>query len=138
MVSDLAESNAALKSSAEPSTGAGDPALTKAAYPLRAKVTVLPVIFGARKIRKIARSSQDRIADANALATETLGAVRTVQAHAREGYERGIHDHDAALILRAASRSASSVLCTASASAWSSASLSEDASAFACAASAAW
>ncbi|MGV8943162.1 ABC transporter transmembrane domain-containing protein [Thermomonas sp.] len=50
---------------------------------------VLPVIFGARKIRKIARSSQDRIADANALATETLGAVRTVQAHAREGYERG-------------------------------------------------
>ena len=52
-------------------------------------LAVLPVIFGARKIRKISRSSQDRIADANALATETLGAVRTVQAHAREGYERG-------------------------------------------------
>ena len=50
---------------------------------------VIPVIFGARKIRKISRSSQDRIADANALATETLGAVRTVQAHAREDYERG-------------------------------------------------
>ncbi len=49
---------------------------------------VIPVIFGARKIRKISRSSQDRIADANALATETLGAVRTVQAHAREEYER--------------------------------------------------
>ncbi len=52
-------------------------------------LAVLPVIFGARMIRKISRSSQDRIADANALATETLGAVRTVQAHAREGYERG-------------------------------------------------
>ena len=52
-------------------------------------LAVLPVIFGARRIRKISRSSQDRIADANALATETLGAVRTVQAHAREGYERG-------------------------------------------------
>ncbi|MEO5963672.1 MAG: ABC transporter transmembrane domain-containing protein, partial [Thermomonas sp.] len=52
-------------------------------------LAVLPVIFGARKIRKISRSSQDRIADANALATETLGAVRTVQAHARETYERG-------------------------------------------------
>ncbi|MDI1253756.1 ABC transporter transmembrane domain-containing protein [Thermomonas sp.] len=52
-------------------------------------LAVLPVIFGARKIRKISRSNQDRIADANALATETLGAVRTVQAHAREGYERG-------------------------------------------------
>jgi len=50
---------------------------------------VLPVVLGARIIRKIARSSQDRVADANALATETLGAVRTVQAHARESYERG-------------------------------------------------
>jgi ATP-binding cassette subfamily B protein len=50
---------------------------------------VLPVVLGARVIRKVARSSQDRVADANALAAETLGAVRTVQAHAREPYERG-------------------------------------------------
>ena len=50
---------------------------------------VLPVVLGARRIRKISRHSQDRVADANALATETLGAVRTVQAHAREDYERG-------------------------------------------------
>ena len=50
---------------------------------------VLPVVLGARIIRKVARSSQDRVADANALASETLGAVRTVQAHAREQYERG-------------------------------------------------
>ncbi len=52
-------------------------------------VAVVPVIVGSRAIRRIARSSQDRVADANALATETLGAVRTVQAHAREDYERG-------------------------------------------------
>ncbi len=52
-------------------------------------VAVLPVIFGARRIRGIARNSQDRVADANALASETLGAVRTVQAHAREAHERG-------------------------------------------------
>ncbi|MGN6152567.1 MAG: ABC transporter transmembrane domain-containing protein [Lysobacteraceae bacterium] len=52
-------------------------------------LAVLPVIVGARRIRKIARNSQDRVADANALAAETLGAVRTVQAHAREDYERG-------------------------------------------------
>ena len=50
---------------------------------------VLPVVFGSRAIRRISRNSQDRVADANALATETLGAVRTVQAHAREAYERG-------------------------------------------------
>ena len=50
---------------------------------------VLPVILGSRLIKRYSRSSQDRVADANALATETLGAVRTVQAHAREDYERG-------------------------------------------------
>lgn len=52
-------------------------------------LAVLPMVVGARRLQKIARSSQDRVADANALASETLGAVRTVQAHAREGYERG-------------------------------------------------
>ena len=45
--------------------------------------------IGARRIQKVSRASQDRIADANALATEALGAVRTVQAHSREAYERG-------------------------------------------------
>jgi len=52
-------------------------------------LAVLPIIIGARRLRNIARASQDRIADANSLASETLGAVRTVQAHAREQYERG-------------------------------------------------
>lgn len=48
---------------------------------------VVPIVMGARRIQKTSRASQDRIADANALATEALGAVRTVQADAREGYE---------------------------------------------------
>ena len=48
---------------------------------------VLPIVMGARRIQKTSRASQDRIADANALATEALGAVRTVQADARESYE---------------------------------------------------
>ncbi|TWI03521.1 ATP-binding cassette subfamily B protein [Luteimonas cucumeris] len=52
-------------------------------------LAVLPIVIGGRRIQKVARASQDRVADANALATETLGAVRTVQAHAREPYERG-------------------------------------------------
>jgi ATP-binding cassette, subfamily B, bacterial len=50
---------------------------------------VLPIVIGGRRLRKISRASQDRIADANTLAAETLGAVRTVQAHAREPYEHG-------------------------------------------------
>ncbi|RNF84991.1 ABC transporter transmembrane domain-containing protein [Montanilutibacter psychrotolerans] len=52
-------------------------------------LTVLPIVIGGRRLRKISRASQDSVADANALASETLGAVRTVQAHAREPYERG-------------------------------------------------
>lgn len=51
-------------------------------------LAVAPIIVGARRIQKVSRASQDRIADANALATEALGAVRTVQAHARENFER--------------------------------------------------
>ncbi len=51
-------------------------------------VAVLPIVIGARRLRKASRASQDRVADANTLAAETLGAVPTVQAHAREGYER--------------------------------------------------
>ena len=49
---------------------------------------VLPIVLGSRRLGKISRASQDRVADANSLASETLGAVRTVQAHAREPYER--------------------------------------------------
>ncbi len=52
-------------------------------------LAVAPIVIGARRIQKVSRASQDRIADANALATEALGAVRTVQAHSREAYERG-------------------------------------------------
>ena len=52
-------------------------------------LAVLPIVIGGRRLQKMSRASQDRVADANALASETLGAVRTVQAHAREPYERG-------------------------------------------------
>ncbi|WP_078757533.1 ABC transporter transmembrane domain-containing protein [Novilysobacter spongiicola] len=52
-------------------------------------LAVLPIVLGGRRLQKISRASQDRVADANALANETLGAVATVQAHAREPYELG-------------------------------------------------
>ena len=67
-------------------------------------LAVLPIIIGARKLRTVARSSQDRIADANSLASETLDAVRTVQAHAREPYERGRFDHALGDAIKAARR----------------------------------
>ena len=51
-------------------------------------LAVLPIVVGGRRLQRMSRLSQDRIADANTFATETLGAVRTVQAHAREPFER--------------------------------------------------
>ena len=38
---------------------------------------------------KVFAEAIHRVAEANALATETLGAIDTVQSHAREAYERG-------------------------------------------------
>ena len=67
-------------------------------------LAVLPMVIGGRRMRKISRNSQDRIADANALATETLGAVRTVQAHARETYERGRFDTAVQVAVRTATK----------------------------------
>jgi putative IMPACT (imprinted ancient) family translation regulator len=45
---------------------------------------VAPIVIGSRRLQKMSRQSQDRVADANALANEVLGNVRTVQSHARE------------------------------------------------------
>lgn len=52
-------------------------------------LVVLPMVVSGRKVRGVAKDSQDRAADANARAGETLGAMHTVQSYAREDYERG-------------------------------------------------
>ena len=51
-------------------------------------LAVLPIVAAGRRLQAMSRASQDRVAAANTLATEALGAVRTVQAHVRESYER--------------------------------------------------
>lgn len=48
---------------------------------------MLPVIFAGRRVRHLSKQSQDRLADASALATETINAVHTVQAYAQTGRE---------------------------------------------------
>ncbi len=50
-------------------------------------MTMLPILFFGRRVRKLSRSSQDKVADTSALAGERLNAIQTVQAFAREGYE---------------------------------------------------
>ncbi len=53
---------------------------------------VAPLVVFGRRVQAIARESQDRVADANARAAETLGAMHTVQSYAREGWEAGRFD----------------------------------------------
>jgi ATP-binding cassette subfamily B protein len=48
---------------------------------------ILPIIAIGRKVKKLSRESQDRIADASALAGEILNAMPTVQAYTQEQHE---------------------------------------------------
>ena len=50
-------------------------------------VVVLPIVFFGRRVRKLSRDSQDRVADASALAGEILNAMPTVQAFTQEKSE---------------------------------------------------
>ena len=49
-------------------------------------VVVPSVIFG-RRVRKLSRASQDRVADSSAIAAEVLNAIPVVQSYAAEGRE---------------------------------------------------
>jgi ATP-binding cassette subfamily B protein len=51
-------------------------------------VVILPILLFGRRVRKLSRASQDRIADSSALAGETLSAIQIVQAYAREASNR--------------------------------------------------
>lgn len=48
---------------------------------------VLPIVVFGRRVTRLSRESQDRIADASAIAAEALNAVHTVQAYTREPQE---------------------------------------------------
>ena len=51
-------------------------------------IVILPIIVFGRKVRRLSRESQDRIADVGAMAGETLNAVQTVQAFSHEDIDR--------------------------------------------------
>jgi len=48
---------------------------------------ILPIVFLGRRVEKLSRDSQDRIADTSAIAAESLNAIHTVQAYTREPRE---------------------------------------------------
>ena len=51
-------------------------------------LVVLPILIYGRRVRRLSRASQDRIADLSAHADEAIGAIRTVQAFGQEGRDR--------------------------------------------------
>ena len=63
------------------------PRLTGIAF-LVVPLVVLPIIVFGRKVRRLSRQTQDRIAEMSAYAEESLQAVRTVQAFTHEAIDR--------------------------------------------------
>ena len=51
-------------------------------------VIIVPIIIAGKKIRRLSRDGQDRLADASARAGEALSAIQTVQAYTKEATER--------------------------------------------------
>jgi ATP-binding cassette, subfamily B, bacterial len=51
-------------------------------------VVVVPILVFGRRVRKLSRASQDRIADVGAFAEETINAISTVQAFTHEDIDR--------------------------------------------------
>jgi len=51
-------------------------------------LVVVPILFFGRRVRRLSRASQDRIADVSAFGEETLHGIRTVQAFCHEDIDR--------------------------------------------------
>jgi ATP-binding cassette, subfamily B, bacterial len=50
-------------------------------------LVVLPSLYFGRRVRRLSRASQDRVADSSAIAAEVLNAIPVVQGHAQEARE---------------------------------------------------
>lgn len=55
---------------------------------------VLPIVFFGRRVRRLSRTSQDRLGDVGAHIDETLNAAATIQAFNREGSTRSRFDRE--------------------------------------------
>ena len=51
-------------------------------------LVLVPIIFFGRRVRKLARATQDRVGDVGAYVDEALHEIRTVQAYGHEGEDR--------------------------------------------------
>jgi ATP-binding cassette subfamily B protein len=78
-------------------------------------LVVAPIILFGRRVRKLSRDSQDRIADTSAYAGQALNAIQTVQAFThedddREGFASAVEDSFIAAILRTKMRAVMTAL----------------------------
>jgi ATP-binding cassette subfamily B protein len=55
-------------------------------------VVVLPSLYFGRRVRKLSRASQDRVADSSAIAAEVLAEIPVVQSYVQEGREAARFD----------------------------------------------
>ncbi|MGL5004742.1 MAG: ABC transporter transmembrane domain-containing protein [Casimicrobium sp.] len=75
---------------------------------------IAPVVILGRRVQRLAKASQDRLAEALARGDETIHAVRTVQAYAREDFEKSrFSERINALFDNAAERERNSAMLTA-------------------------
>ena len=64
-----------------------NPQLTGLVF-LLVPIVVVPIMIFGRRVRKLSRASQDRVADVGAFAEESINAIRTVQAFTHEAEDR--------------------------------------------------
>jgi ATP-binding cassette subfamily B protein len=80
-------------------------------------VIVAPLVIMGRRVRRLSRTSQDRIADTSGIADETLNAIQTVQAFTLERintdrFDAAVEDSFGAAVRRTKSRSTLTALAT--------------------------
>ena len=71
---------------------------------------VIPALWFGRRVRRLSRASQDRVADSSAIAAEVLNAIPVVQSYTAEGresarFDRATHDAFATAVRRTRARS---------------------------------
>ena len=60
---------------------------------LTVPLVIVPIVLFGRRVRKLARASQDRVADLGAYVDEALHEIRTVQAYGHEETDRKLFGH---------------------------------------------
>ena len=63
--------------------------------------TLIPILFLGRRVRRLSRDSQDRVADVSAYIDEAVHEIRTVQAYAHEATDRTSFARHAEAVYRA-------------------------------------